>query len=119
MTYALTSDQLSDFRMDLDIAVGSVFTDPQLNRFFNRANGDYDSATVYAWRALLASASKMHDYTAAQSGESLGQVFDHVQKALAMAEKRAGMVGVKITASSIGMNIDATTDNQDEWDGTT
>lgn len=114
----LTATQITDLRGDLGIPVGAVFTDAQLQRFYDRANSDYDSALVYAWRNILASATVLHDYTAAQSGESLSQVFANVEKALARAEKISGLGGAKITASSIGLNIDSTSDNETEWDNT-
>lgn len=119
MTFTMDSNQLADFRQDLDLpASPGVFTDAQLQRFYDRMGGDYDKATVLAWRALLASATKLHDYTAAQSSESMHQVRDGIVIALGLAEKRAGLLGAKISASTIGLNIDSTTDNQSEWDGT-
>lgn len=120
MTYTMDATQLADFRLDLDLpAAPGVFTDAQLQRFYDRALGDYNKSTVYALRALLMSSAKLHDYTAAQSSESLGQVFKNLEIALKLAEKRAGLGGARITASTIGLNIDATEDNQSEWDGST
>jgi len=118
MTYTLDSDQLTDFRADLDIDDGAVFTDPELNRLYNRAEGSYEGAVALAWRQILASASKMNDYKAAQSSESLSQIFAHVKDMVAYWEGLSGGGGFTIEGGLISLNTDATAENSSEWDGT-
>ena len=116
MSVMLTTDQMADFRVDLDLPSQGVFGDDELNRFYIRASGDFDKAKVFAVRAILMSAAKLHNYSAGQSSESLGQVFDHLKGMLEILEAQAGMSGAAITLGKMGMNTDATSDNQDEWD---
>ena len=118
MTFTLTNDQVEDAYIDLGLSLNTVFSSSELNRFFNRASGDYDKMLVYAVRSLRADSSKLHDYSAAQSGESLSQVFKNLGELLKEFEARAGFGGVKMTTGTIMLNIDATLDNESEWDGT-
>lgn len=113
----LTTQQLEDFRIDLDLPVNAVFTDAELNRFYARASEDYDTAKVYALRALLASAAKLHDYKAGQSSESLSQVVDNMRKNLRDMESNAGMGGAVISVGNFSLNIDASETNATEWGG--
>lgn len=96
---ALTAEQLSDFRADIGDD-GSVFTEDELNRLYERASSDYDQAIVLALRQLLASAVKLHDYQIAHAMERKSQVFDHLQKLLAYRETTLGTAAqqVRITA---------------------
>jgi hypothetical protein len=122
MTYTLDPDQLADFRADLDIAADEVFIDDELQRMYNRSEGSYAGAVYYAWRQLLASASKMNDYKAAQSSESLTQLFTHVKEMMNLAyddwNGETGGVGYSIEGGLISLNTDASRDNMSEWDGT-
>lgn len=115
MTYSLTTDQLSDFRADLDIDVDEVFTDVELNRLYTRVEGDYSKAVALAWGQIAASASKLNDYKAAQSSETLSQIFEHVKYMKREAEANAGMGGAVIAVGNFGLNIDASETNEDEW----
>lgn len=117
-TYTLTLAQLYDFRADLDIADGQVFTDTELHRLYTRAEGSYEYAVALAWRQILASASKMTDYKAAQSSESLSQLFTHVKSMVEYWQGLAGTGGYDIEGGLVSLNTDATLDNQSEWDGT-
>lgn len=117
MTYTLSIDQISDFYADLDLSEGDVFGVDDLQRLYNRASGSYEGAVALAWRQLLASASKLSDYKAAQSGESLSQVYNHVKEMLELWEGYAASGGYSFDVGTIGLNIDATEDNASEWDG--
>jgi len=78
---ALTTDQLADFQADLGVDDSeAVFTDVELNRLFDRAESDYNTAVFLAWRQLLAAATKYIDYRVAQTEEKRAQVFAHIQK---------------------------------------
>lgn len=117
MTYTLTTPEIADFYADLDLSEGDVFGVDDLQRLYNRANGSYEGAVALAWRQILASASKLADYKAAQSGESLSQVYNHVKDMLQLWEGYAASGGYSFEVGTIGMNTDATADNQSEWDG--
>lgn len=87
MTLVLTSDQLSDLQMDLDIGDDQlVFTDAELNRLYNRANGVYYKTEVLAFRVLLASNSKFVSYTEGQTQEDRSDRFKQVQATLTYLE---------------------------------
>jgi hypothetical protein len=118
MTYTLTAQQLLDLRFDLDLPPDpGVFTDAELQRAYDRGVGDYATAKMYLVNALLHSAAKLHDYKAAQSGESLGQVWDHLKWLYGELRADVGMGGAVISVGNFGLNIDATVDNISEWDG--
>jgi hypothetical protein len=117
-TYTLSQDQLNDLRGDMDIDVGAVFTDAELNRLYNRAEGNYEYTVALAWRQVLASASKMTDYKAAQSSESLSQLYTHIKAMVEYWTGLSGLGGFALEGGLISLNTDATTDNQSEWDGT-
>lgn len=119
MTYTLTTAQLSDIRFDLDLPDVGVFTDAELNRAYDRAEGDYTTAKVYVIDALLMSASKMVDYKAAQSSENLSQVFANLKWLRGELRADAGIGGAVVSLGNIGLNTDATDNNMSEWDGST
>lgn len=84
----LDADQLLDFRGDVGDD-GTVFTDAELQRFYTRANGNYNKAVVLALQQILMNAAKLHNYSLAQSSESRAQVFDHLKILLAMWQENA------------------------------
>lgn len=87
MTLVLTPDQLSDIQMDLDIGDDQlVFTDAELNRFYNRAAGVFYKTEVLAFRVLLASSSKWVNYTEGQTQEDRSDRFKQVQATLTYLE---------------------------------
>lgn len=113
----MTAQQLTDFYFDLALDYGAVFTTTELNRCYTRADSDYDKALVYAVRVLLFDAAKLHSYQAASSGETLSTVFTNLKEMLKQFEERAGMGGATLAVGNIGLNIDADSDNQEQWDG--
>ncbi len=87
MTLVLSSDQLADMQMDLDIGDNQlVFTDDELNRFYTRASGVFYKAEVLAVRVLLASNSKFVSYTEGQTQEDRSDRFKQVQAFLTYLE---------------------------------
>lgn len=82
---ALTAEQLSDLRADLGDS-NTAFTSVELNRNWDRlenAANDlqrHNATLALCFRQLLASASKLHDYTAGATGEKLSQVRKHLQE---------------------------------------
>lgn len=116
-TYTLSNDQLNDFRADLDIPADKVFTNTELNRLYNRAEGNYEYAVALGWRQMLADAAKKTDYKAAQSGETLSQMFDHIKYMIEYWTGLSGLGGFTLEGGLISLNTDATEDNREEWDG--
>jgi hypothetical protein len=117
-TYTLTTQQLDDFRADMDLPSDGVFTDTELQRLYNRAEGNYEYAVALAWRQLRANATKYADYKAGQSGESLSQIYAHISAQMDYWLAEAGFGGVALEGGLISLNTDATRDNQSQWDGT-
>lgn len=77
---ALDSNQLSDMQGDLGITTDqAVFTDTELNRLFDRAASDYNTAVYLAFRQLLADSAKFFNYTAGQTRIEREAVFQHVK----------------------------------------
>lgn len=89
---ALSADQITDFRRDLGIGVdGTVFTDDELNRLYDRAGSGYSKAVYLAFRQLLADAAKLNDYQLGSSSETKSQVFKHVKGLMEIWGAQAGV----------------------------
>jgi hypothetical protein len=79
---ALTSDQITDLRADLGDS-GSAFTEPELQRLWDRVSNAPNDYTRYratlglAWYQIRAGAAKFHDYEAGAIKEKMEQVFKH------------------------------------------
>ncbi len=87
----LTSDQTNDMLADLAAgAINDVFSQLELQRLFDRAEGDYATAVYYGWRQILADASRWVNYRVAQTQVNRGDAFDHIARMLAFwqAESR-------------------------------
>lgn len=96
---ALTADQLADLQGDLGITTdGLVFTDPELNRLFARAEDDYNTAVYLGWRQLLGDTAKFFNYTAGHTRVEREAVFQHVLKMVDFwkAESRTNANQLKI-----------------------
>ena len=79
----LSAEQLSDMQGDLGIGADeTVFTDAELARLFERAEGDYALAVYYGYRQLLAQANRFHDYTAGMTSIKRSQMRTHLQASL-------------------------------------
>ncbi|MCZ2077903.1 MAG: hypothetical protein LC130_23230 [Bryobacterales bacterium] len=104
----LTSQQLADLQGDLGIGNDqAVFTDGDLNRLYVRAGNDHDKTIVLALRQMLADASKLHDYSAGSTSESLSQVRANLEKLLTRWENIAGMgSGGRLRSGKIALGID-------------
>lgn len=76
---ALSAVQI--MHMQGDLAIGddeSVFTDAELQQFFERAGSDYNLAVYYGWRQILSGAAKWLNYRVAQTQVDRSQAFDHI-----------------------------------------
>lgn len=77
---ALDPEQLLDLQGDLAIGADeSVFTDDELERFYTRADSDYNTAVYYGWRQILAASAKWVDYQVAQTKVSRSQAFKQIR----------------------------------------
>ncbi len=100
---SLTSDQRTDMQGDLGIGMDeSVFTNNELDRLYTRASEDYNTAVYLGVRQLLMSATKFHDYTAGMTKVEKSQVFDHLEKTLAMWKEEARVAGDQVKV--VGIN---------------
>lgn len=73
------------------IAAGGVlaFTNDQLDILYNQANANFYLAIAYAFEALAADTSRLHDYVAGQSQEKMSQVFSHLRELAAYYQQWA------------------------------
>lgn len=79
----LTAAQLTDFQKDLAIdASEEVFTNNELNRLYERAAEDYNTAVYMAWRQVAAGATRWVDYKVAQTSINLSQARAHIKDML-------------------------------------
>ncbi len=81
----LTNEQIADLRADIGDD-GTVFSVTELDRNFTRAGGNYEQTVVICLRQIRAQATKLHNYTIAQSSHSLQQVHDNIVELLAYWE---------------------------------
>lgn len=90
-----------------DTSIGSdqaVFTNSELDRFYTRADSDYDKTVYFVFRALWADAAKLHNYAVANAREDEAQVFDHIEKlmrewyqiAFARSSDQVALIGVRV-----------------------
>lgn len=91
---ALDATQLADMQGDLGISADqTVFTDAELDRLYDRASGDYNTAVYLGYRQLLADANKFFDYTAGQTSVKRSQVRDHLKEMAAFWKDEARTAG--------------------------
>ncbi len=88
------------------VAVDTVFSDTQLQRFYTRAGEDYATAVVFALRALLADAAKLTRYRSGDHEEDLNQVREGVTQLLDKWEQVAGLSGGTLSAGTIDLALD-------------
>lgn len=113
MTYVLTNDELADLQGDTGIGVDeNVFTNDELNRLFNRAEGDYDKTVVFTLRQLLAQTAKFFNYSVAQTKYDRNQLFQNVSRLLARWEAQTGLSGSSLSAGVISLGLDQTDDTE-------
>lgn len=78
---SLTTTQRTDMQGDLSIGSDqSVFTNDELDRFYERAGSDYNTAVYYGWRQILAGSAKWVDYQVAQTKVSRSQAFAQIKQ---------------------------------------
>ena len=75
LTAAQTLDMLADLASG---AIGDVFTQVELDRFFTRAGEDYNLAVYYGWRQIAGDSASWVNYRVAQTHVDRGDAFDHI-----------------------------------------
>lgn len=79
----LTPEQTLDMLSDLAAGdIDDVFSQTELQRFYDRAGDDYNLAVYYGWRQILANSAKWVNYRVAQTQVDRGEAFDHIYKML-------------------------------------
>lgn len=78
---ALSEDQKRDMQADLGIDhTEAVFIDFELDRLYERAGSDYNTAVYLGWRQIMADTAKFFSYSTWQTRVDKDKVFDHVEK---------------------------------------
>lgn len=76
----LTSDQILHLRDDLgDKKIPYAFTDDELQRNYDRLDGDYDTTLLLCLRQLLMDASKFYDYASGFTRQEQSKVFANLK----------------------------------------
>ena len=85
----LTDAQIADFRGDLgDDQEQQVFSANEFQRFYDRANSDYNRAVLYAIDQLLMNTAKMQDYQTAHGIVDSKEVHERLLNMREIWEKR-------------------------------
>lgn len=86
----LSDPQIDDMLADLAAGeLDDVFTQEELQRLFDRAGGDYNTAVYYGWLQILGNATTWVNYRVAQTQVSRGDAFDHIRVMLDIWQKLA------------------------------
>jgi hypothetical protein len=90
---AATTDQLADLRGDLaDTAATPAFSDVELQRLWQRANGRHERTLYLAVRQLLMQANRLHDYMLGQGAtdQKKSQVTSNLREMLKVLAASGG-----------------------------
>lgn len=116
---ALTAEQLADFQNDLGIGADEqVFTDAELERLYSRAGEVYETAVYYAWRQVLAQATKYIDYKVALTEEKRSQVRAHISDMVDHWKTASDAASGSQGALLLGLNVIPTRSKEEPYDGT-
>lgn len=88
------------------VSLVTVFSSAEMDRLFDRANGDYDVMIVLALRQLRVQAARFFNYTIGQSTIDRKQIFDNLGTVLAEKERIAGLDGQALSTGTISTGID-------------
>lgn len=101
------------------VGVHVIFSDTQLNRNFERAQGDYDLAVVITLRQMLAKAAKIAAYTIGADVLYKQKIFDNTEKLLLIWEKLAGVDGGSVSTGTMSLGLDLTVADLEntDWSG--
>lgn len=87
---AITAQELADIRADIGDESGTIWTDADISRIWERVSGAantnqrHEAALALLVRQLLGNAVMLRDYTAGATSEKMQQVFSNLQKLYAM-----------------------------------
>ncbi len=94
---ALTDTQRTDLQADLGISADeAVFTDDELDRLYERADSDYNTAVYFGYRQLLAQANKFHNYTTGMTRVEAAQMREHIRDSMEFWKEEARQVGNQV-----------------------
>lgn len=79
LTAAQTLDMLADLASG---ALNDVFTQIELDRFYERAGEDYNLAVYYGWREIAGNRAAWVNYRVAQTEVDRGDAFAHILEML-------------------------------------
>lgn len=98
----LTAEQTLDMLGDLAAgAIDDVFTQVELQRFYDRAEGDYNLAVYYGWRQIFGESTKWVDYQVAQTKVSRSQAALRIKDALALWADESKSVSNQLLSAGI------------------
>lgn len=107
MAAALTDEQVYDLRGDMgDTWTIPIFAPEDVQRFYDRADGDYDRAVVYGLRRLVADPQLYFKHAKDMTEEEKQGTWNRLHQLLADWERRAGMQGGELKAGGIDLGID-------------
>ena len=104
---ALTTAQRMDLAGDIGIADDeSIFSDAELDRFYERGNSNYKKALVYALRQLLTDPVRFKRYASCFDAKERDGLRASLEKRLTQAEKSASMTGGTLSSNTIALGLD-------------
>lgn len=99
----LTEPQTLDMLGDLAAGeLDDVFSQAELQRFYDRAGNDYNLAVYYGWRQIFAAATKWVDYQVAQTKVSRSQAAARIKDALELWANESRIASNQLQV--LGMN---------------
>ena len=113
---ALTDNQVRFIRdMIGDTDADFIVSADTLDRMHTQADGDLDTTIVYALRKIRAFYAKAVSAEGQDQRDYNDALFRNYSDLLAQAERRAGMGGSRLIASSIQLNLNLTDADFEDW----
>jgi hypothetical protein len=92
----------------VSVVVIMVFTDAELQDLYTFADEDWDVTLYHALWELLADASKLYDYSLAQTRVSKRQIWSNLKTMLDMQAKKTGAGGGSLRVGQLDLDLDRT-----------
>jgi len=116
----LTSAQKARFRAQCgDTNTTPKIDDTTLQSLYDSAASDEPTTMVYLLRWLVGLAVDEIQFSQGDQQKSGNQHYEQLERLLAYWENKAGMTGGLMTIGRMTLELDADSDNQSQWDGTT
>lgn len=83
---AITAEQIVDIRYDMADVSGTVWSDGEITRYWNRLPGAADdtqrheAVMALMYRSLMSNSAKFRDYTAGETEEKMSQIHKQVKE---------------------------------------